>query len=65
MHPVPGQCSIVFGGPRSKVKVTEVKFDFFRKIAITSLILVVETNKNQNVQEDELYDHGMINGKYR
>ena len=69
MHPGPEHKPIVFGVSRSKVKVTKVKFDFFSdftKIAITSLILVVETRaKNQNVQEDELYNTSMINRKYR
>ena len=61
----PGHKPIVFGGSRSKVKVTEVKKPQKWKLLITSLVLVVETQtKKQNVQDNGLYNPGMINRKY-
>ena len=64
MHPGSGTMCIVFGVSRSKVKVTGVKLHVFTKMAITSLVFVVETrNKNQNVGRDELYNPGTINRK--
>ena len=69
MHPGTGHKLIVFGVSRSKVKVTKVKFDFiqwFQKNRHNFLITGRrDSNKKQNVQEDELYNPGMIIQKYR
>ena len=58
---------LVFQGRRSRSPRSNLTFfSDFTKIAITSLILVVETRtKNQNVQKDELYNPSMIHRKYR